>query len=126
MKVLSDIKSFIKNPDEFVTNKDKYKYAFIYSTALKIFAFASILIKTYFPASFAIAAIITFSASLYIDYKIIANIEELFFSMFQKNINNNPYQSGFFLGRVVANIIKINFVQRVHGYIRGFANELFN
>jgi len=126
MEILSDIKAIIKSPDEFVKDRDKYKYAFLYSTALKIFAFTAILIKTCFPTYFAITSIALFCASLYIDYKIISNIEDLFFSIFQNNINNNPYQNGYFLGRLSASLIKINFIQRVYGFLCGFKRELFN
>ena len=123
MKIFNDVKNFYKKPDEFVMNNTKT--VFLYSTALKIIALSYLIIQTFFPIYLAIISLSLFSISLYIDYKLFSNAKELIFLTFQKNINKDPYQASFFLGRLIGVSLKTNFKQRICGFYAGFKKEFF-
>lgn len=124
MKILKDIKSFVKNPDIFVKDTKKYKYAFLYSAALKVLAIFCVFVKIYNPIYFSITSLSLLSLSFFIDYKIISNKEELMFLIVQKNVNNSPFKSSYFMGRVFATVLKTHFLDRIAGFALGMKREL--
>ncbi len=123
MKIFTDIKNFIKNSDEFTKNKPKT--VLCYSTTLKVSSVILMILNTLYPLHLLISSLILFSASLYCDHKILSNIDDLIFFAFQKNIKNNPYKSGYYLGRITASIFKAGFFEKAKGFYQGFKSELF-
>ena len=123
MKIFDDLKALTYNPNEFI--KDNPKKTFLLSTALKILAYSLLIIETFYPHFFAIASLVAFSFSLIIDYKISLNAEDLIFSLFRKSVNANPYKSSYYIGRMIAIVIKSNPLERVRGFFSGFSKGLF-
>lgn len=123
MKIFNDIKSFIKNPDDFVINNPKA--AIIYSTALKIASFVLLLFKTFHPIGFLLNSLILFCVSILCDYKFLSNIQRLTADGIKKKISDNPYETGYFLGEVAAIIIRPDSFQTLKGFYRGLKDKLF-
>lgn len=121
MKILTDIKSFIKSPDDFALTKPKN--ILCYSIALKIFSFSLMIFKTFYPIYLFTISILCFSISLFCDYKLLFNIDQIAFSSFKKNIKENPYKCGHYLGRICAIIIKSSLLKRFKGFCFGFKEE---
>jgi hypothetical protein len=122
MLIISDIKSFITNPNEFV--KTKANLLLYYSSVLKIAAFVAIYFNTILPTYLIAASVVTFIASFYCDYKIMTNLENLFFVFARKNIKNNSQNSfSHFIGRLVALSVKSNLIDSIKGFYKGFKEE---
>ena len=121
MRIISDFKSIINNPDEFT--KNKAKNALIYSSALKILAVLAIMFSSVFkPFLIPIVGLVFFSC--YIDYKVISNMDPFIYKIFHKYINFNPYKRGYYEGALLASLIKPS-PKRIAGFTKGFFNELF-
>ncbi|NGX33308.1 MAG: hypothetical protein K1060chlam4_01370 [Candidatus Anoxychlamydiales bacterium] len=118
MIVVKDIVGFIKKPDDFVLENPKK--AVLYSIAFKIIGVASLILNSYNPIAFAIISLCFFSASLYIDSKILKNIEPIVFDLFEKWINHDPEKTGVYVGRILGIVWKADPLSRARGIYRGF------
>jgi len=128
MKVFNDVKSFIKQPDEFT--KNNFQLTIYSSTILKILSYVTLIFGLVYPLFFMISSLVLFGASLYCDYKILSNINsfmekyinQLMLGFFQDYIKENPYKNGYFLGKTIATITKSGFRERLKGLYDGFKN----
>ncbi|NGX34101.1 MAG: hypothetical protein K1060chlam1_00448 [Candidatus Anoxychlamydiales bacterium] len=118
MIVVKDIVDFIKKPDDFVLQNPKK--AILYSIAFKIIGFALLIIYSYNPIALILSSLCFFSASLYIDHKILKNIEELTFQLIEKAINHDPEKHGVYIGRILHMIKDADPLSRLRGIYRGF------
>lgn len=117
MIVISDIRAFIKNSDDFVLQNPR-KTA-LYSIAFKIIGLAFLVLSTT-SMYLAILSICFFSASVFIDHKILKNFEPLFFMFIEKCINRDPDRAGFYMGRIFAIVMQADPQARFRGMYRGF------
>jgi len=119
MMIVKDVASFIKNPDDFVLQSPKR--AALFSIAFKIIGVALLAINSSnLIATFVISSLCFFSASLYIDNKILKNIEPLFFKFIEKAINHKPEKVGFFLGRILNMVMNADPLSRIRGIYQGY------
>ncbi|NGX49132.1 MAG: hypothetical protein K940chlam5_00728 [Candidatus Anoxychlamydiales bacterium] len=118
MIVVKDIVGFIKKPDDFVLENPKK--AVLYSIVFKIIGFAALIFSSYNPIFFICSSICFFSASLYIDSKILKNIESIVFDLFEKWINHDPEKKGVFIGRILDIVWRADPLSRARGIYRGF------
>src|SRR3990167_6146750 len=123
MNVLGEIKSFVKNSDEFT--RKNFKTVLGYSTILKIAAFALLLFKILHPYLLLINSLIFISASLFCDCKILTNIQRITLNNIKQKIRSNPYETGHFMGQILAIIIKPDSFDTLKGFYHGFKEQLF-
>ncbi len=118
MIVVKDVVNFIKKPDDFILKNPKK--AALYSIAFKIIGISFLIIVLSNPICFGISSICSFSASLYIDNKILKNFEPLFFGFVKKWINYDPEKVGVYIGRILEMIYEADPALRTRGIYRGF------
>lgn len=118
MILINDVAGFIKKPDDFVLQNPKK--AVLYSIAFKIIGFALLVINSYNPIAFVLSALCVFSASLYIDHKILKNIEPLAFDLIEKCLNHDPEKTGVYIGRILDIVWRADPLSRARGIYRGF------
>ncbi|NGX62682.1 MAG: hypothetical protein KR126chlam6_00082 [Candidatus Anoxychlamydiales bacterium] len=119
MQIISDIKAFIKTPDDFI--KSTPEKALKYSIALKIIAIVTHIFKSSYPLYFICNPYIYFLASLYVDYKFYKNATYLFFMFLEKAVNSKTeYPEGFFFGRIAAIFFKSDLPRRMQGFQERF------
>ncbi|HEU64695.1 MAG: hypothetical protein KR126chlam4_00841 [Candidatus Anoxychlamydiales bacterium] len=118
MIVVKDVVGFIKKPDDFVLQNPKK--AALYSIAFKIIGFASLIISSCNPIAFVISSLCFLTVSIYIDHKILKNIEPIVFDLLEKWINHDPEKTGVFIGRVLDMVWRADPLSRARGIYRGF------
>ncbi|NGX51966.1 MAG: hypothetical protein KR126chlam5_00259 [Candidatus Anoxychlamydiales bacterium] len=118
MIVVKDVTCFIKKPDDFVLENSKK--AVLYSIVFKIIGFAALIFSSYNPIFFVCSSVCFFSVSLYIDHKILKNIEPIVFDLFKKWINHDPEKTGVYIGRILNIIWRADPLSRARGIYRGF------
>ena len=118
MIVVKDIVGFIKKPDDFVLENPKK--AVLYSIVFKIIGFAALIFSSYNLIFLVSSSICFFSASLYIDSKILKNIEPLAFDLIEKWLNHDREKKGVYIGRILDIVWRADPLSMARGIYRGF------
>ena len=116
--------SFFNHTTEYVFMHAK-KFA-ITSLALKLISYVSLCFSFISPLYISIFSLTLFTASIYIDYKLLSNFSDLVIAILRDS-SKNSYESGFFSGRMLINFLRVeNRIQYMKGFFAGMKLEWYS